>query len=132
MDPGVKQGGRQVLAAAIQLERAPSFGYYQLSLGYRQVGRVVDADATVRAFFFSSRRRHTRFDCDWSSDVCSSDLAGDLGVFGGELIHRVNDFNRACGRSADEWQQRQVGLWMRSERDRPGWFGRCGDRKSVV
>src|SRR6202034_3396105 len=23
---------------------------------------------------FSSRRRHTRFDCDWSSDVCSSDL----------------------------------------------------------
>src|SRR5256886_7178160 len=27
-----------------------------------------------RFFFFSSRRRHTRFDCDWSSDVCSSDL----------------------------------------------------------
>src|SRR5688572_31062830 len=26
-------------------------------------------------FFFSSRRRHTRFDCDWSSDVCSSDLS---------------------------------------------------------
>src|SRR6266853_6690752 len=25
-------------------------------------------------FFFASRRRHTRFDCDWSSDVCSSDL----------------------------------------------------------
>src|SRR2546430_13035525 len=25
-------------------------------------------------FFFSSRRRHTIFDCDWSSDVCSSDL----------------------------------------------------------
>src|SRR2546430_3961050 len=24
--------------------------------------------------FFASRRRHTRFDCDWSSDVCSSDL----------------------------------------------------------
>src|SRR5256886_10958942 len=28
-------------------------------------------------FFFSSRSRHTRFDCDWSSDVCSSDLALD-------------------------------------------------------
>src|SRR2546430_13082634 len=28
-------------------------------------------------FFFSSRRRHTRFDCDWSSDVCSSDLDYD-------------------------------------------------------
>src|SRR5689334_24124743 len=25
-------------------------------------------------FFFSSRRRHTRWNCDWSSDVCSSDL----------------------------------------------------------
>src|SRR2546430_17581564 len=35
------------------------------------------SDSTMRAvfFFFSSRRRHTRFDCDWSSDVCSSDLA---------------------------------------------------------
>src|SRR5256886_8113237 len=29
----------------------------------------------ISVFFFSSRRRHTRFDCDWSSDVCSSDLA---------------------------------------------------------
>src|SRR5260370_29265691 len=28
----------------------------------------------VMFFFFSSRRRHTRFKCDWSSDVCSSDL----------------------------------------------------------
>src|SRR5690242_7140650 len=30
-------------------------------------------------FFFSSRRRHTRLTCDWSSDVCSSDL-GQLPV----------------------------------------------------
>src|SRR5690606_24915650 len=28
----------------------------------------------ARFFFFSSRRRHTRFSRDWSSDVCSSDL----------------------------------------------------------
>src|SRR2546430_12217724 len=28
-----------------------------------------------RLFVFSSGRRHTEFDCDWSSDVCSSDLA---------------------------------------------------------
>src|SRR5690606_35149597 len=28
------------------------------------------------SFFFSSRRRHTRFSRDWSSDVCSSDLEG--------------------------------------------------------
>src|SRR5690606_40565969 len=30
--------------------------------------------ALVFLFFFSSRRRHTRFSRDWSSDVCSSDL----------------------------------------------------------
>src|SRR5215204_5749522 len=30
----------------------------------------------VYKFFLSSRRRHTRSLCDWSSDVCSSDLAG--------------------------------------------------------
>src|SRR6202021_71018 len=29
-------------------------------------------------FFFSSRRRHTRYWRDWSSDVCSSDLAMEL------------------------------------------------------
>src|SRR2546430_5957570 len=34
-------------------------------------GVIIDV---VCYFFFSSRRRHTRFDCDWSSDVCSSDL----------------------------------------------------------
>src|SRR5256886_8199436 len=33
-----------------------------------------DRDVYGYLFFFSSRRRHTRFDCDWSSDVCSSDL----------------------------------------------------------
>src|SRR5438270_7725914 len=32
----------------------------------------------VQVFFFSSRRRHTRFDCDWSSDVCSSDLGASF------------------------------------------------------
>src|SRR5579862_940712 len=30
-------------------------------------------------FFFSSRRRHTSWNCDWSSDVCSSDLQGKSG-----------------------------------------------------
>src|SRR5215211_1004252 len=32
----------------------------------------------VQGFFFSSRRRHTRSLCDWSSDVCSSDLEWDF------------------------------------------------------
>src|SRR2546430_9119305 len=36
--------------------------------------RTTDITQTRLVFFFSSRRRHTRFDCDWSSDVCSSDL----------------------------------------------------------
>src|SRR5689334_24663898 len=31
-------------------------------------------------FFFSSRRRHTRWNCDWSSDVCSSDLSIAAGL----------------------------------------------------
>src|SRR2546430_15024420 len=35
------------------------------------------AVSLLAVFFFSSRRRHTRFDCDWSSDVCSSDLLPD-------------------------------------------------------
>src|SRR5260221_2192835 len=33
-----------------------------------------DMRLPYRFFFFSSRRRHTRSLCDWSSDVCSSDL----------------------------------------------------------
>src|SRR5206468_7520178 len=32
-------------------------------------------------FFFSSRRRHTRSDRDWSSDVCSSDLSEECNCF---------------------------------------------------
>src|SRR5260370_7824396 len=46
-------------------------------------------------FFFSRRRRHTRFKCDWSSDVCSSDLWADevdmrTGV--DSLLGRVAEF----------------------------------------
>src|SRR2546427_13021483 len=43
---------------------------------------------SVFFFFFSSRRRHTRFDCDWSSDVCSSDLLpdGTVWVVGGNPV----------------------------------------------
>src|SRR5689334_23913829 len=36
-------------------------------------------------FFFSSRRRHTRWNCDWSSDVCSSDLA----MMGAAMVNRL-------------------------------------------
>src|SRR6267154_2043990 len=37
-------------------------------------------------FFFSSRRRHTRWTGDWSSDVCSSDLTSS-GQYTGPLYH---------------------------------------------
>src|SRR5256886_1561412 len=50
----------------------------------------IDINNTIDLFFFSSRRRHTRFDCDWSSDVCSSDLifvgVDDHGARG-EMLH---------------------------------------------
>src|SRR5690606_40118870 len=36
--------------------------------------RLSSSCAWCCIFFFSSRRRHTRFSRDWSSDVCSSDL----------------------------------------------------------
>src|SRR5690606_39360461 len=38
--------------------------------------------ASSAVFFFSSRRRHTRFSRDWSSDVCSSDLLALSGSLG--------------------------------------------------
>src|SRR5260370_15789372 len=42
--------------------------------------RNKDSTCVHGYFFFSSRRRHTRFKCDWSSDVCSSDLAQAHGI----------------------------------------------------
>src|SRR5437879_12077154 len=39
------------------------------------LGFFLDIMVSVVFFFFSSRRRHTRYIGDWSSDVCSSDLA---------------------------------------------------------
>src|SRR5690348_4674886 len=49
-------------------------------------------------FFFSSRRRHTRWTGDWSSDVCSSDL---LDFFGDE-IDSLRRFDPADQRSTDK------------------------------
>src|SRR5256885_11462605 len=44
-----------------------------------QTASVARATARLRYCFFSSRRRHTRLQGDWSSDVCSSDL-GDAAL----------------------------------------------------
>src|SRR5690606_40060526 len=51
-------------------------------------------------FFFSSRRRHTRFSRDWSSDVCSSDLCQGLATFvpevNGQYEVVLNGSPRSC------------------------------------
>src|SRR5256886_5176658 len=54
-------------------------------------------DYFIIFFFFSSRRRHTRFDCDWSSDVCSSDLALQYAIdicTGMTVAHQVGIVHR--------------------------------------
>src|SRR2546430_4110444 len=54
-----------------KVDRVPS----RVECGNQFRSQGADCIAPLLAdFFFSSRRRHTRFDCDWSSDVCSSDL----------------------------------------------------------
>src|SRR2546427_7336260 len=53
-------------------DRFPPGQYLTEKWPVLQAGSILRFD-----FFFSSRRRHTRFDCDWSSDVCSSDLKAD-------------------------------------------------------
>src|SRR5207302_5111653 len=50
-------------------------------------------------FFFSSRRRHTRFSRDWSSDVCSSDLG--LAGFEGRASVRTWLYHVATSRCLD-------------------------------
>src|SRR2546421_1237127 len=51
---------------------------------------------SVFFFFFSSRRRHTRSDRDWSSDVCSSDLATN-----GIHHHSGKDDMKGVGQAMD-------------------------------
>src|SRR5256885_3579716 len=60
-----------------------SFNWQRSSIGWLSAGS--------RFFFFSSRRRHTRLQGDWSSDVCSSDLPEALGGRRGEIRIVCND-----------------------------------------
>src|SRR6267143_6913854 len=63
-------------------------------------------------FFFSSRRRHTRWNCDWSSDVCSSDLETTAGekildaCSGGAMVaclgHGVREIADAAAAQAEQ------------------------------
>src|SRR5260221_7799529 len=54
------------------LSEASSFSGY--SLPWSLFPSHLRLRTYLLSFFFSSRRRHTRSLCDWSSDVCSSDL----------------------------------------------------------
>src|SRR3989338_9180493 len=47
--------------------------------------------------FFSSRRRHTRWNCDWSSDVCSSDLRCAPIAFSTTWPHSDESFAMSSG-----------------------------------
>src|SRR5256885_14053915 len=49
------------------------------------------------SFFFSSRRRHTRLQGDWSSDVCSSDLVAAT------FVRRASPRDGDGGRSRSGW-----------------------------
>src|SRR5207249_6904081 len=100
----------------------------------QQLGRAPDA-STVRVdinggliFFFSSRRRHTRSKRDWSSDVCSSDLAMAIkidAVFTSNLSLRVQENTAIIPCSADSRsEERRVGKECRSR----GWGCRENDK----
>src|SRR2546426_3003982 len=65
-------------------------------------------------FFFSSRRRHTRLQGDWSSDVCSSDLSAVRGCLRSQL-GRIAARNSCSG----PWQP-SLDLQLNW---RPAWFG---------
>src|SRR2546430_7291829 len=70
-------------------------------------------------FFFSSRRRHTRFDCDWSSDVCSSDLdllAATVGAYRDLLVQTLHDMRDVRSAKATQKAHEEI----RSEERRVG------------
>src|SRR5437870_10481966 len=61
-------------------------------------------------FFFSSRRRHTRWPRDWSSDVCSSDL------FRGKTIHKYCHFFLFESKHGEPVPQTEEGIDRKSTR----------------
>src|SRR2546430_12385789 len=76
---------------------------------------------SVVFFFFSSRRRHTRFDCDWSSDVCSSDLEWKevLGAVLGRAL-KLLAFGSTAGLLLGILASRVLASIVRSEERRVG------------
>src|SRR5260370_14099518 len=97
------------------------------------VRRMVQAISDMSSiFFFSSRRRHTRFKCDWSSDVCSSDLEktgiGDSGRLSGPFcLKRILTINNVGKSPLDSDEPRTQHFAVGTGR-----FKGAEDRKSVV
>src|SRR5439155_14547342 len=79
------------------------------------------------SFFFSSRRRHTSWPRDWSSDVCSSDLCLRPFARGGRRHHLVRPRVRKA--EGIGWQQVHVAIDARSEERRVG--KECRSRSST-
>src|SRR5690606_39972117 len=75
----------------------------------------------VCVFFFSSRRRHTRFSRDWSSDVCSS----DLGALGGGPLKDAQDHGLGGGAVADDHPLALVLVHVLGEAADEGLVGFC-------
>src|SRR5947209_17905314 len=72
----------------------------------------------IEFFFFSSRRRHTRYWRDWSSDVCSSDLKRKLHGHG-KFAHKTGRPLSRLGRERTWFvrsEERRVGKECRSRR----------------
>src|SRR5690349_15000004 len=109
MNGSVRDGMEVATVAAADLKRT------HLELGGK-APRVIFDDADL-AFFFSSRRRHTSSLRDWSSDVCSSDLAAG-GVFNG-TTSGASTLAGSCAtsnNSPERSEERRVGKERRYRR----------------
>src|SRR5688572_31061573 len=87
-------------------------------------------------FFFSSRRRHTRFDCDWSSDVCSSDLVAAVVGLGeaddDRLVEEEQPEEAQPGEDDEPAEQRGLGEDVDDAGDQPDERGRSEEHTSEL
>src|SRR5690625_5622922 len=105
------------------------------------------------SFFFSSRRRHTRWPRDWSSDVCSSDLPfgewnqAEILVHRGTVVHFQNgeavleyeigteEWNEMVANSKfagmEEFATNETGYIALQDHSDDVWFRNIKDRKST-
>src|SRR4051812_49546027 len=98
-------------------------------------------------FFFSSRRRHTRLTCDWSSDVCSSDLIvdqyrGEASALwtdgepdGAEVLRRLKalpGFGEQKAKIFLALLGKQYGVTPKGWREAAGDYGKAGSHLSVA